>query len=127
MLRALGAVAARRVRALIAWRLRGAARRAAARAHLVVEAVDLRDLPRLVVAADERDAIRVAHLHRRTQTQSTAGELSGVKAAARQARHSHSSGGSPLGQQGGRCLSFHATLSVACTLRASSSRKVSTE
>ena len=39
----------------------------------------------------------------------------------------HDLGGSPLGLQGSRCLSFHATLRVARTLRASSSRKVSTE
>ena len=31
---------------------------------LVVKAVDLRDLARLVVAPDERDAVRVAHLER---------------------------------------------------------------
>jgi len=34
---------------------------------LVVEAVDLRDLARLVVAADERDAVGVAHLEREQQ------------------------------------------------------------
>ena len=32
---------------------------------LLVEAVHLRDLPRLVVASDQRDAVRVTHLRRR--------------------------------------------------------------
>jgi hypothetical protein len=31
---------------------------------LVVEAIDLGDLPALVVSADQRDPIRVPHLHR---------------------------------------------------------------
>ena len=34
---------------------------------LVVEAVDLRDLPRLVVAAQDHDAPRVAHLQKQQQ------------------------------------------------------------
>ena len=34
---------------------------------LVVEAVDLRDLPRLVVAADERDAVRIADFVRQQE------------------------------------------------------------
>jgi hypothetical protein len=38
------------------------------RAHLVVKAVDLSDLPRLVVAADEGDAVRVAHLRTKHHT-----------------------------------------------------------
>ena len=41
--------------------------RAVAATHLVVEAVHLCDLPRLVVAADQRDAVGVANLEREQQ------------------------------------------------------------
>ena len=35
--------------------------------HLIVEAVHLRDLPRLVVATDESDAVGVSDLERKQQ------------------------------------------------------------
>ena len=50
---------------------------------LVVEAVDLRDLPALVVPSDERDPVRVAHLQREQQQEG----LDGVEAAVDEVAH----------------------------------------
>ena len=50
---------------------------------LVVEAVDLRDLPALVVASDERDAVGVAHLEREQQQK----RLDRVEAAVDEVTH----------------------------------------
>ena len=50
---------------------------------LIVKAVDLGDLPRLVVAADERHALRVAHLEREQQQEG----LDRIKAAVDKVAH----------------------------------------
>jgi hypothetical protein len=122
---------------------------------LVVEAVDLRDLPRLVVAADEGDALRVAHLTRRRTARGDGRARVSARAQTKHARRRserrappappppelHSSlaprlprtaGGARGGARAGarrwarsRCGGCRPR--VAPTLSASSSRKVSTE